>query len=96
VPAIHLAAGMLGGLGILAGYNAARAARLAPRIASAVALEAGIQNFPLAVAIIVLSFPPHAQQAMLSIGALYTLYILLTAALATLTFRRANLRLQRP
>lgn len=95
-PVIHFAAVTLGALGILAGFGAARATRLAPRTASAVALEAGIQNFPLAFAIIVLSFPAERQQAMISVGALYTLYIMLTAALASMALRRTNLRLQTP
>jgi BASS family bile acid:Na+ symporter len=55
-----------------------------------VALETGIQNAPLAIAIIALTFPADEQQAILAVGALYSLFIVVTSTLVTLIFRRAN------
>jgi len=89
-PTTYVAAIGLGVIGIAVGYAFARALRLHPRTARTVALETGIQNAPLAIAIIVLSFPPDAQQAILAVGALYSLFIVITATLVTLIFRRAN------
>jgi BASS family bile acid:Na+ symporter len=85
-----LAAIMLGVVGILIGYAFAKALRLHPRNARTVALETGIQNAPLAIAIIVLSFPQDEQQSIIAVGALYSLFIVITSTLFTLVFRRAN------
>jgi BASS family bile acid:Na+ symporter len=85
------AAIMLGVFGILIGYAFARALRLHPRNARTVALETGIQNAPLAIAIIVLTFPAEEQQAIIAVGALYSLFIVVTSTAFTLVFRRANL-----
>jgi BASS family bile acid:Na+ symporter len=84
------AAIMLGVFGILIGYAFARALRLHPRNARTVALETGIQNAPLAIAIIVLTFPADEQQSIIAVGALYSLFIVITSTLFTLVFRRAN------
>ena len=84
------AAIMLGVFGILIGYAFAKALRLHPRNARTVALETGIQNAPLAIAIIVLTFPQDEQQSIMAVGALYSLFIVITATLFTLVFRRAN------
>jgi bile acid:Na+ symporter, BASS family len=53
-------------------------------------LETGIQNAPLAIAIIVLTFPSDQQQSIVAVGALYSLFIVLTSTMVTLVFRRAN------
>jgi len=86
----YLAAIMLGVLGILIGYGFAKLLKLHPRNARTVALETGIQNAPLAIAIIVLTFPADEQQSIIAIGALYSLFIVITSTLFTLAFRRAN------
>lgn len=92
-PSIFLAVILLGALGMLAGYRLARAVSLDARTARTVALETGIQNFPLAVAIVALSFPEDEQQPIIAIGALLSLYTVLASILVTVAFRRAN-RLQ--
>ena len=84
------AAIMLGVFGILIGYAFAKILRLHPRNARTVALETGIQNAPLAIAIIVLTFPADQQQSIIAVGALYSLFIVITSTLFTLVFRRAN------
>lgn len=90
-PATFAVACGLGVVGIAAGYAFSRALRLHPRHARTVALETGIQNSPLAVAIIAFSFPAAEAQAVMAIPVLYALFIILVATAVTLLFRRANL-----
>jgi BASS family bile acid:Na+ symporter len=89
-PATYFAAIMLGVFGIAIGYTFARLLRLHPRNARTVALETGIQNAPLAIAIIALTFAGPDQQGIIAVGALYSLFIVMTSTLVTLIFRRAN------
>ena len=90
-PATYAAAIGLGVIGIALGYSFARAIRLHPRNARTVALETGIQNAPLAVAIIAFSFPEEQAQATMAVPVLYALFIVIVSTLVTLLFRRANL-----
>jgi BASS family bile acid:Na+ symporter len=89
-PATYIAAIGLGVFGIAIGYGFARALKLHPRNARTVALETGIQNGPLAIAIIVFTFPPEEAQAVMAVPALYALFIVIVSTLVTLIFRRAN------
>ena len=89
-PSTYFAAIMLGVFGIAIGYAFARSLRLHPRNARTVALETGIQNGPLAIAIIALTFSGDEQQSIMAVGALYSLFIVITSTLVTLIFRRAN------
>ncbi len=89
-PATYFAAIMLGVFGILVGYLFARSLKLHPRNVRTIALETGIQNGPLAVAIIALTFPSDEQQGIMAVAALYSLFIVITSTLVTLIFRRAN------
>ena len=89
-PATYVAAIGLGLVGITLGYLFATALKLHPRNARTVALETGIQNGPLAIAIIVFTFPPDQQQAIMAVPALYSLFIVIVSTLVTLFFRRAN------
>jgi predicted Na+-dependent transporter len=60
--------------------------------ARTVGLETGIQNGPLALAIILLSFPDSPQLGLLLlVPALYSLFIVIVAIVVTTYFRRANL-----
>ncbi|MEM8554137.1 MAG: bile acid:sodium symporter family protein [Pseudomonadota bacterium] len=88
--ATYFAAIMLGVFGIFVGYMFAKSLRLHPRTVRTVALETGIQNAPLAIAIIVITFPGEQQQSIMAIGALYSLFIVMTSTVVTLIFRRAN------
>ena len=76
-PATYVAAIGLGLVGITLGYLFATALKLHPRNARTVALETGIQNGPLAIAIIVFTFPPDQQQAIMAVPALYSLFIVI-------------------
>jgi BASS family bile acid:Na+ symporter len=90
-PGVYAAAIGLGTIGIALGYGFARAIRLHPRNARTVALETGIQNTPLAIAIIAFSFPEAQAQETMTAPVLYALFIVIISTLVTLLFRRANL-----
>lgn len=87
----YLAAIGLGLVGITIGYSFAKALRLHPRNARTVALETGIQNGPLAVAIIAFTWPAEEAQAVMVVPVLYSLFIVIISTAVTLFFRRANL-----
>ena len=89
-PATYVAAIGLGLVGITVGYLFARALRLHPRNARTVALETGIQNGPLAIAIIAFTFAGEEAQPIMAVPALYSLFIVIVSTLVTLVFRRAN------
>ncbi len=83
----------LGLLGFLAGYTFASALKLGRLNAQTVAMEIGIQNGPLALAIVVFTFVGplgHLQQQVVAIPALYSLFIVISATCLTLWFRRVN------
>jgi BASS family bile acid:Na+ symporter len=90
-PETYAAAIGPGVIGIALGYGFSRAIRLHPRNARTVALETGIQNAPLAIAIIAFSFPEAQAQAAMAVPVLYALFIVIVSTLVTLVFRRANL-----
>jgi BASS family bile acid:Na+ symporter len=66
-PATYIAAIGLGVFGIAIGYGFARALRLHPRNARTVALETGIQNGPLAIAIIAFTFAGDEAQSYMAV-----------------------------
>ena len=88
--ATYFASIALGIVGITIGYQFARALRLHPRNARTVGLETGIQNGPLAVAIIVFTFAGDEAQAVVAVPVLYSLFIVIISTLVTFYFRRAN------
>ena len=55
-----------------------------------VALETGIQNGPLAIAIIAFTFAGTEAQSYMAVPALYSLFIVIVSTGVTLVFRRAN------
>ena len=77
----------LGLLGIGLGYLAATVGGLEEPQRRAVALETGIQNSPLAIAIIIASFPEHSHAVMLRLPLLYALGILIVSSGVALGFR---------
>lgn len=82
----------LGLLGIAIAYVLSRVIRIHPMNARTIALETGIQNGPLAIAIVLLSFSGHPDIGLiLIIPALYSLFIVVVSTLVTFWFRRANL-----
>jgi len=91
---VFFAAIALGLCGFLFGYGLSRLLRQTPRDARTVSLETGIQNGPLAVALVVLTFAGTQQQEILAIPVLYSLFIVITSSLLTFWFRRIDARSQ--
>ena len=81
----------LGLFGIAIAYGISKAIRLHPANARTIALETGIQNGPLAIAIILLTFSGNPDIGLiLIVPALYSLFIVLISTVVTFVFRRAN------
>ena len=75
----YVGAVALGLVGIALGYLAATFSGLNEAKRRAVALETGIQNSPLAIAIILASFPESSHEVMLRLPLLYALCVLFTS-----------------
>jgi bile acid transporter len=90
-PTYTVAIGM-GLVGITVAFWIAKALRLHPANVRTIALETGIQNGPLAIAVIVAVYidSPGLDQILL-VPALYSLFIVLISTAVTLVFRKANL-----
>jgi BASS family bile acid:Na+ symporter len=80
----------LGVFGFGVGYLFARVVRQDKRRARTIALETGIQNGPLGVLIVLLTFSGRQQQDVLLIPVLYSLFIVITSTIATIWFRRLS------
>jgi len=76
------------GSGMALGYLVARLAGLGPRQRQAVSLETGVQNAPLAIAVILATFPEAEQEALLKLPFLYAMTALCVGSLATWAYRR--------
>ena len=84
---IYFATIGIGLFGMLFGYGVARGFGQDPNRARTISLETGIQNGPLAVLVITLSFTAEQQQEVLLIPILYSLFIVLTSTVVMLVFR---------
>jgi BASS family bile acid:Na+ symporter len=83
----------LGVVGITAAYFIAKAIRIHPMNVRTIALETGIQNGPLAIAIIVAVYiDSPGLDSILLVPALYSLFIVLISTVVTFIFRRANVK----
>jgi BASS family bile acid:Na+ symporter len=80
----------IGLLGMLLGYWLSRALGQDPNRSRTISLETGIQNGPLAVLIITLTFTGAMQQEILFIPILYSLFIVITSSLVTMWYRRTS------
>jgi len=89
---VYVGAIGLGLVGFLVGYAFARLVRQDKRRSRTIALETGIQNGPLGVLIVLLTFEGTRQQEVLLIPVLYSLFIVLTSTVVTIWFRRITLR----
>lgn len=87
---IYMAAICVGLLGFLFGYWMSRLFQLPPLFQRAISLETGIQNGPIAFAIILLSFTEPIQSQMLWLAILYSTFIVITSSFVTLYYRRAG------
>ena len=89
---VYFAAIGLGLIGMLLGYCLSRALRQDMRRARTIALETGIQNGPLAILIVLLTFKGDQQQQVLLIPVLYSLFIVLSSSAVTIWFRGITTR----
>ena len=87
---VYFAAIGLGLVGMTLGFVLARLLRQDANRSRTIALETGIQNGPLAVLIVTLTFSGEQQQQVLLIPVLYSLFIVLSATAVTLWFRRLS------
>jgi sodium/bile acid cotransporter 2 len=89
---VYFAAIGLGLIGMALGYGLSRLLRQDARRSRTIALETGIQNGPLAVLIVLLTFRDELQQQVLLIPVLYSLFIVLTSSAVTVWFRSITTR----
>ena len=87
-PNIYLAGILLSPVGFFLGYMGARLAGLEAPQRRATCLETGVQNVPLALGIILISFPPEVQAQILVAPIFYGIVIAPLTALAAMAFRR--------
>jgi len=85
---LYFATVCLGLLGFFLGFLLARLMGLAPRFQRAISLETGIQNGPIAFAVILLSFEEPMQSPMLWLAILYSTFIVISSSLITLFYRK--------
>mgnify|MGYP005857025401 CR=1 FL=1 len=89
-PTIYAAGLGLGLGGFALGYLGAQVAGLSIPARRAVAFETGIQNSPLALAILVTSFPEALHVQMLWLPLLYALFVIASAAALAAVMRRRS------
>lgn len=85
---IYFATIGIGLIGMLFGYWVARGLGQDTNRSRTISLETGIQNGPLAVLVITLTFTGAMQQDVLLIPVLYSLFIVLSSTAITLWYRR--------
>lgn len=85
---VFVAAIGLGLTGMLLGYWISRLLKQDNNRSRTISLETGIQNGPLAVLIVTLTFKDELQQQVLLIPVLYSLFIVLTSSAITVWYRR--------
>jgi BASS family bile acid:Na+ symporter len=90
--AVYFAAIGLGLFGMVLGYGLSLLLKQDTRRGRTIALETGIQNGPLAVLIVLLTFQGEMQQQVLLIPVLYSLFIVITSSAVTVWFRRLTTR----
>ncbi|MCR9092688.1 MAG: bile acid:sodium symporter [bacterium] len=88
-PEVYLAATLLGPLGFGLGWIGARLLSLDTPQRRAVCLETGIQNAPLALAVVTLSFPADQAPEVLVAPLLYGVLVVPCSAVVAYAFRRS-------
>lgn len=86
---LYVASIALGLIGFLFGYWVSRLFGAFPIQQRAISLETGIQNTPVAFAIILMSFPqPQVQNDMLWLAVMYSIFIVISSSCITLRLRK--------
>lgn len=91
---VYFAAIGIGAIGFVFGFLTAYFSGLGFRRAATISLETGIQNGPLALSIILLSFSGILADEIALIPVLYSLFIVIISSFVTIFYRRQNQRLQ--
>jgi len=89
---VYAASVGLGLCGFVLGYGLSRLLRQDTRRSRTIALETGVQNGPLAVLIVLLTFTGSQQQEVLLIPVLYSLFIVVSSSFVTMWFRKLTTR----
>lgn len=84
----YVTAILLGFCGFILGYALSKLFGLSTSQSRTVSLETGIQNTPLTMAIIALSFDDSLQNDLLLIPCIYALFIVIDSCVVTLFFRK--------
>jgi bile acid transporter len=88
---LYAASISLGLIGFLFGYWVSRLFGAYPIQQRAISLETGIQNTPVAFAIILMSFPqPQVQNDMLWLAVMYSIFIVISSSCITLRLRKTG------
>jgi bile acid transporter len=85
---VYVGAVGLGLAGFLFGYWVSRMLGMYPISQRAISLETGIQNGPVAFAVILLSFNEPVQSPMIWLAILYSTFIVITSSVVTLMYRK--------
>lgn len=85
---VYIGAVGVGLVGFFFGYWFSRAWGVPPIFQRAISLETGIQNGPLAFAVILLSFTEPVQSQMIWLAILYSTFIVISSSFITLFFRK--------
>lgn len=88
----YLATIGLGALGMVLGWLAARLVGLDVAARRAVAFETGIQNSPLAIAIVIAAFEGSQQETIVTVPLMYALFVLIVATVVTTALRLIDRR----
>jgi BASS family bile acid:Na+ symporter len=91
-PSVYAAAALLGSTGMLLGSLVARIAGLPVAQRRTVSFETGIQNGPLCFAILLMAFPTATQLELLTLPLLYSLFVIIEAAIVTVAYRTLDAR----
>ncbi len=85
---VYIGAIGLGLSGFFFGYWMSRLMGMYPLFQRAISLETGIQNGPVAFAVILLSFANPVQDQMIWLAILYSTFIVITSSIITLYYRK--------
>lgn len=91
---VYFAAIGIGAIGFVFGFATSYFSGLGFRRAATISLETGVQNGPLALSIILLSFSGALADEIALIPVLYSLFIVILSSFVTIFYRRQNERLQ--
>lgn len=85
---VYIAAISVGLIGFFFGFYFSRLLGVPPIFQRAVSLETGIQNGPLAFAVILLSFVEPVQSQMIWLAIMYSTFIVISSSVITLIYRK--------